>query len=109
MPNRTAAAPICSPSRWWRACRSAPARLADTYARTDANPDTNCGARNRHHVAVAGGARPTGGGACLEQVNSAEGAFTSYIDASLNWDGPAPKQMLLIIGGTNGDQAARSD
>ena len=45
-------------------------------------------------------------GACLQQVNSAEGAFTSYIDASLNWDGPTPKQMLLIIEGTNDDRAA---
>ena len=45
-------------------------------------------------------------GACLQQVNTPEGAFTSYIDASLNWDGPAPRQMLLIIEGTNDDQAA---
>jgi len=45
-------------------------------------------------------------GACLQQVNEPEGAFTSYIQASLNWQDPQPKQLLLLIEGTNDDEAA---
>jgi len=44
-------------------------------------------------------------GACLKQVNQPDGEFTSYMDASLNWDGPPPQKVLLIVEGTNNDQA----
>jgi hypothetical protein len=44
-------------------------------------------------------------GACLQQVNEPAGAFTSYVEASLNWDGPPPRQLLLLIEGTNDDAA----
>src|SRR4051795_3776752 len=44
-------------------------------------------------------------GACLKQVNQPVGDFTSYMHASLNWDGPPPQKLLLIVEGTNDDQA----
>ena len=44
-------------------------------------------------------------GACLKQVNQPDGDFTSYMEASLNWDGPPPQKMLLIVEGTNNDEA----
>jgi hypothetical protein len=44
-------------------------------------------------------------GVCLQQVNAPDGAFASYVEASLNWQGPQPRQLLLLIEGTNDDEA----
>ena len=105
MPNRTAAATILAvslvASLSLGACSAVP---TPTPAPTPTPTPTAAPATATTSPSPAAQGQLVG--ACLQQVNSAEGAFTSYIDASLNWDGPAPKQMLLIIGGTNDDQAA---
>jgi hypothetical protein len=41
----------------------------------------------------------------LKQVDQPDADFTSYMQASLNWDGPPPQKVLLIVQGTNNDQA----
>jgi hypothetical protein len=44
--------------------------------------------------------------ACLQGIDQPEGGYTSYIVASVTWDGLQPSQMLVLIDGANGDQAA---
>jgi hypothetical protein len=43
---------------------------------------------------------------CLQGIEQPEGAYTSYIAASVTWQGLQPSQMLLLIDGANEDQAA---